>query len=156
MFSGRSLATAAALALGAVFFAAPAHADGHVVTKPSALSVKATIDKLETALKSKGISIFGRVDHAANAKSAGMTVPPTLLLIFGNPKLGTPLMMSERAIGLDLPMKALAWEDADGKVYLSYTKPEALKARYGISDRDPVFKKMTGALNTFSTAATSK
>ncbi|MEO0731098.1 MAG: DUF302 domain-containing protein [Pseudomonadota bacterium] len=150
------MAAAVAIVGATVTLPTAAVADGHVVTVKSALSVPATIDKLEAALKSKGIGIMGRVDHAANAKKAGLELPPTLLLIFGNPKLGTPLMQSNRAIGMDLPMKALAWADKDGAVYLSYTKPDALKSRYGISDKDPVFKKMTGALANFSKAATAK
>ncbi len=144
------LATVAALT-----FLPAAHADGHMIVKESARSVSDTIDTLQAALEGKGISIFGRVDHQANAKKAGLELPPTVLLIFGNPKLGTPLMQANRQIGIDLPMKALAWE-ADGKVYLAYTDPEELKDRYDIDDQDPVFAKMTKALGAFSDKATSK
>ena len=144
------LAAAAALS-----FIPAAHADDHMIVKESARSVSETIDTLQAALEGKGISIFGRVDHQANAKKAGLELPPTVLLIFGNPKMGTPLMQSNRKIGLDLPMKALAWE-ADGKVFLAYTDPKELKDRYDIDDKDPVFAKMTKALGAFSSKATSK
>lgn len=142
----------AAVLTAALSFAAAAK--DITVTKPSAHSVPVTLDRLEKILKSKGITVFTRVDHAAGAKKVGAKLPPTQLLIFGNPKLGTPLMQSNRAIGLDLPMKALAWQDAAGKVYLTYTLPSALQARHNISGRDQVFKKMTGALNALTTAAT--
>lgn len=122
--------------------------------KKSAHSVVDTIDKLETVLKSKGITIFARVDHSAGAKKVGLEMPPTLLLIFGNPKLGTPLMNENRLIGLDLPMKALAYEDANGTVWLAYTKPDVLEDRHDIDGKDAIFEKMTGALGKFTDAAT--
>lgn len=134
--------------------AGPAFADSDLVTKKSANSVLETIDKLEDVLKSKGMTIFARVDHAAGAMKVGQELGPTMLLIFGNPKIGTALMSADRKIGLALPMKALAWEDEAGAVWLAYTKPDALRARYGISGRDAVFKKMTGALDNFTNVAT--
>lgn len=130
-----------------------AQADDGMVVKQSAHSVAATLDRLAKILTSKGITVFTRVNHAAGAKKAGLELKPTELLIFGNPKLGTPLMMSNPKIGIDLPMKALAWEDDAGKVWLAYTKPDAMKARHGIGDKDPVFKKMTGALGKLTDAA---
>ena len=133
--------------------ALPVQASDAVVTKTSAHSVGVTLDRLAAILTSKGITVFTRVDHGAGAKKVGAELKPTQLLVFGNPKLGSPLMQSNRAIGLDLPMKALAWQGDDGKTYLSYTAPSALKARHGIADRDGVFKKMTGALDKFTTAA---
>lgn len=148
----KSLLAAATLAICA---ASAASADD-IVTKESARSVVETIDVLQAALEEKGIGIMGRVDHQENAKKAGLDLPPTLLLIFGNPKLGTPLMQENRAIGLDLPMKALAWEDKDGKVYLSYTAPAALKDRHDIDDKDEIFAKMTKALGAFTDKATTK
>ena len=144
-----------AIAAVLIFFSQPAlAADEFTKVGPSKHAVSETIDRLESALKSKGINVMARIDHAAGAKKAGLDLPPTTLLIFGNPKLGTPLMQSNRMIALDLPMKALAWEDEDGKVWLSYTTPETLKARHDIGDRDKVFEKMTGALANFAKAAT--
>jgi uncharacterized protein (DUF302 family) len=138
-------------------FTAPAAAGGTgVITVESSYSVAETLDRLTKILTSKGITIFARVDHAAGAKKVGKELAPTQLLIFGNPKLGTPLMLSERKIGLDLPLKALAWQDDNGKVWVSYNDPAYLKTRYGISDRDPVFMKITGALKKLIGKAVSK
>lgn len=128
-------------------------ADAGLVLQESKLSVKDTIDALAKALEAKGIKVAARVDHAAGAKAAGMDLPPTEVLLFGNPMLGTPLMQSNPQIGLDLPMKVLAYTDKGGKVMVAYTSPDALKARYGISDRDAQFKAMTGALEAFTAAA---
>lgn len=130
-----------------------AQAGDNMVVKESAHSVAATLDRLAKILTSKGITVFTRVNHAAGAKKAGLELKPTELLIFGNPKLGTPLMMSNRKIGIDLPMKALAWEDDAGKVWLAYSTPASMQARHGITDKDEVFKKMTGALGKLTDAA---
>ncbi len=127
--------------------------DKDLVIKESAHSVSVTIDKLKAVLKSKGITVFARIDHAAGAKKVGQKLEPTELLIFGNPKLGTPLMQSNQKIGLDLPLKAIAWKDKDGKVRLGYPSPEYLKEKYGITDKDTVFTKITGALGKFTDAA---
>ncbi len=134
----------------------PAAADTGIVTIQSSYSVQTTLDRLTKIMTSKGLTIFARVDHAAGAKKVGMEMAPTQLLIFGNPKLGTPLMKSNRQIGLDLPLKALAWRDDAGKVWVSYNDPAYLKQRHGITDRDPVFKKMTGALKKLIGKAVSK
>ncbi|MGI9383717.1 MAG: DUF302 domain-containing protein [Methyloligellaceae bacterium] len=134
-------------------FATAALADGHIVVKQSNHSVAKTLDRFTKILTSKGATVFARVDHAAGAKKVGQEMKPTQLLIFGNPKLGTPLMQAERKIGLDLPMKALAWEDDAGKVWLAYGAPADLKKRYGVSGRDKVFMKMTGVLDKLTSAA---
>lgn len=130
-----------------------AFAADKLMVKQSPHSVADTLDRLEKVLKGKGITVFTRVDHAAGAKKAGLSLKPTQLLIFGNPKLGTPLMQANRQIGADLPMKALAWEDDSGKVWLGYTAPSALKERFGVSGKDEIFKKMTGALDKLTGAA---
>ena len=120
------------------YVAAAAHAAAaeSLIVKQSQRSVGETIDAFQSALEEKGITVFGRIDHQANAKKAGLELPPTILLIFGNPKLGTPLMQTDRKFGIDLPMKVLVWEDPDGKVYLGYTDPDALKERHGVEGRD--------------------
>ena len=141
------------LAAVTMLFLAPAPADAQMVVKQSPYSVSKTLDRLTTIMQKKGITIFARVNHGSGAKSVGLDLKPTELLIFGNPKLGTPLMQAKREIGVDLPLKALAWEDDAGKVWLGYTKPDALKARHGVSGRDEVFKKMTGALDKLTGAA---
>ena len=153
----KRLAALAILTLAAAFVpAVPAVLAGNnnLVIKPSNHSVKDTLDKLTAILTRKGINVMGRIDHAAGAKKVGLSLPPTELLIFGNPKLGTPLMTAQRTMGLELPMKVLAYQDAKGKVWIAYTKPEVLKQRNGVTGRDPLFAKMTGALNKLTDAAT--
>lgn len=105
-------------------------ADDGLITIASRYSVKETLDRLEANLKSKGITLFARVDHGAGAASVGMSLRPTELLIFGNPKAGTPLMQSNQTIGIDLPLKILAWQDASGKVGLTYNDPSWLARRH--------------------------
>jgi uncharacterized protein (DUF302 family) len=102
-----------------------------LTTLPSAHDAKETIDRLVSEVKAKGMTVFARIDHAAGAKEAGMALPPTELLIFGNAKGGTPLMQAVQTIGIDLPLKALAWEDATGKTWLSYNEPEWIVQRHG-------------------------
>jgi uncharacterized protein (DUF302 family) len=109
-------------------------ADDGLITIASNHSVKDTIDRVQAALAAKGIAVFARVDHAAGAASVGMSLRPTELLIFGNPRAGTPLMQAKQIVGIDLPLKLLAWEDAAGKVWLSYNDPRWLARRYGLPD----------------------
>ena len=95
-------------------------------------TVAETADRLETLLRAKGIKIFARIDQAAEAKAAGLTMRPMVLVIFGDPKAGTPLMNQHPSLALDLPLKALVWESAEGKVWLSYNSPEFLQQRHGL------------------------
>jgi uncharacterized protein (DUF302 family) len=132
----------------------PAHAGDVLLTTKSSHSVMVTIDRLEAAARAKGIVVVARVDHPAAAAKAGMELRPTQLLVFGNPTLGTPLLQSNPHIGLDLPLKALAWQDAAGAVWLGYTAPADLVARYQIGDRAEVVQKMTGVLDALTTQAT--
>ena len=140
------------LALAALFVTLPAAAEDFQTIK-SKYSVKETIDRLASTLEKKGIRVMARVNHAAGAKSAGLDLKPTELLIFGNPKLGTPLMQTNRMIALDLPMKVLAWEDDKGKVHVAYTTPAALAKRHGVDGRDEIIAKMTKALAGLTAAA---
>jgi uncharacterized protein (DUF302 family) len=103
-----------------------------LITVPSNYSVKQTLDRLETALKAAGITIFARVDHAGGAASVGLALRPTELLIFGNPKGGTPLMQANQMIGLDLPLRVLAWEDEAGNANLTYNDVDWLATRYNL------------------------
>jgi uncharacterized protein (DUF302 family) len=105
-----------------------------IISKESKYSVPETLDRVDALLQSKGIKIFVRVDHSGEAEKAGLKMPPTQLLIFGNPKGGTPVMLAAPTAAIDLPLKALAWQDGDGKVWLSYNDPEYLKKRYGLTD----------------------
>jgi uncharacterized protein (DUF302 family) len=103
-----------------------------IVTIPSLQSVDRTIEKLEQILQAKGIKLFALIDHSAEAERADLQMRPTKLLIFGNPKAGTPLMIASPSIALDLPMKILVSEDADGKVWISYNDTAYLQARHGL------------------------
>lgn len=141
-----------AAAIPLLLFAHSALAD-ELVTIESKHSVKETLDRLTATLDKRGIKPVARVDHAAGAKAVGMELAPTEVLIFGNPRLGTPLMQSDPKIGIDLPMKVLAWQDKAGKVWVAYTAPEMLKARHGITDRDEVFGAMATALHGLTKAA---
>ncbi len=141
----------------ALFFSNTLHAadmaDG-IIKIRSRHSVSETIDKLEAILKHKGMSVFKRVDHAAGAKKAGMDLRPTQLLIFGNPKVGTPLMLCSQTVALDLPQKALAYRDRDGQVWLSYNDPAYLARRHQIEGCDKPLQKVTKALARFAAVAT--
>jgi uncharacterized protein (DUF302 family) len=139
--------------LAALALSLPAKAADELTVKASKHSVKETLDRLTAALKEKGITPVARIDHAAAAKGAGLDLKPTEVLLFGNPKLGTPLMQANRQIAIDLPMKVLVWEDDAGKVWIGYTSPATLKARYKIEGRDDVLKTMAGALDAFASAA---
>ncbi len=134
----------------ALTLAVPAQANDDLNVIESKHSVKETLDRLSAILTKKGIRVMARVNHAAGAKAAGLKLAPTEVLIFGNPKLGTPLMQSNRMIAIDLPMKVLAWQETDGKVKVAYLKPAALAKRHGISDKDAIFKKMTQALGALT------
>lgn len=126
-------------------------AEHGLVTLASPHSVKETIDRLEAEAKEKGLTIFARIDHAGGAHAAGLSLRPTELLIFGNAKGGTPLMQAAQTIGIDLPLKALAWEDATGKVWLSYNDPAWLADRHGIAPQTtPVTQNLAGVLAALS------
>jgi len=128
--------------------------DGLIVVE-SPHDVATTIDKLETVLGSKGMNVFGRVNHAANAAKVDLELRPTELLIFGNPKAGTPLMLCSQSIAIDLPQKMLAWQDENGQVFLGYNDPAYLKSRHSSEGCDKVFDNISGALANFAKAATA-
>jgi uncharacterized protein (DUF302 family) len=106
------------------------NADTGIVSVPSNHSVDQTVEKLEEILKAKGVKLFALVDHSGEAERAGMKMRPTKLLIFGNPKGGTPLMIASPSIAIDLPLKILVWEDGNGKVWISYNSLAYLQARH--------------------------
>ena len=113
-----------------------------IISKPSKYSVPETLHRLETILTSKGIKVFAQVDHSGEAEKAGLKMPPTQLLIFGNPKGGTPVMLAAPTAAIDLPWKALAWQDAAGQVWLSYNDAAYIQKRYGLGD--DVMKPLAG------------
>ena len=108
--------------------------DDGLFTLPSAFSVDDTISRFEAALQAKGIRLFAKIDHAAGAVEAGLTLRPTFLLIFGNARAGTPLMQLNQRIGIDLPLKALVWQDADHKVWLTFNDPAWLAERHRLGE----------------------
>lgn len=132
------LAAAALLAVGA--HAAQA-ADGLISVK-SRYSVAQTIDRFEQAAKARDLNVFARIDHAAGAQKIGRDLRPTVLLIFGSPQAGTPLLECAQSIGIDLPLKALAWQDESGQVWLSYNDPTYLEKRHGIAQCGEFAKKI--------------
>jgi len=105
-----------------------------IVNIPSKHSVPETLDRLTAILDAKQIRVFARIDHSGEARAAGLSMRPTQLLVFGSPLAGTPLMIGAPEIAIDLPLKALAWEDEHGKVWLSYNSPSYLQTRFGIGD----------------------
>jgi uncharacterized protein (DUF302 family) len=113
-------------------FRSAALTDNGIVNKPSNHSVDETLRKLQDLLETKGIAIFALVDHSGEAKKVGMQMPNTKLLIFGNPKGGTPLMLATPSIAIDLPLKILIWEDEQGQSWVSYNDPQYLAERHGL------------------------
>ena len=125
-----------------------------VTTIQSSFGPKDTMDRLEAAVQAKGMTVFARIDHAAGATAAGLSLRPTEVLIFGNAKGGTPLMNSVQTIGLDLPLKALVWQDASGDTWLSYNDPAWLAKRHGVgAEAQPAVNNITAALSTVAKAA---
>jgi uncharacterized protein (DUF302 family) len=111
---------------------------------------KETMDRLETEIRAQKMEIFARIDHAAGAAAAGLELRPTDLIIFGNARGGTPLMQSVQTVGIDLPLKALVWEDASGTTWLSYNEPSWLAQRHNIPNAEPVVSKMSATLGAMS------
>ncbi len=109
-------------------------ADDGIVKKASPYPVAQTLDRLEAVLKEKGVIVFARIDHAGEAKKVGLDLPPTQLLVFGNPRSGTPLMIANRAVAIDLPMKALAWQDAAGQVWIGFNSADYMQKRHELTD----------------------
>lgn len=103
-----------------------------IVNKPSKHSVEQTVEAFSNILKSKGVAVFALIDHSGEAEKVGLKMRPTKLLIFGSPKVGTPLMLASPSSAIDLPLKLLVWEDAQGKVWLSYNSSEYLRERHGL------------------------
>ena len=130
-------------------------ADG-LTTIRSSYGPKDTMNRLEAEVKAKGMTVFGRIDHGAGAAEAGMSLRPTELLIFGNAKGGTPLMQSTQTIGIDLPLKALVWQDASGNTWLSYNDPSWLAKRHGLGHKvQATANGLAAALSALARTATA-
>jgi uncharacterized protein (DUF302 family) len=129
--------------------------DTELVTLPSAHGVKETVERLKALLAQKKIQVFAHIDHAAEAEKVGLTLRPTQVLIFGNPKAGTPLMQSRQSIGLDLPLRALVWQDEAGRVWLSYRPVTLLAQRHRVAGQDQTVKALDDGLAALARAATA-
>jgi uncharacterized protein (DUF302 family) len=134
-------------------FATSAFASEGMISVKSAHPVDVTTDRLENMLTSKGMTVFARIDHAAGAAKVGKTLPPTQLLIFGNPKVGTPLMLCSPSIAIDLPQKTLIWQDKAGEVWISYNDPKFLALRHNTRGCDAVLDKVAMVLAKFANKA---
>jgi uncharacterized protein (DUF302 family) len=138
-----------------LFIAVPAFAADGLVALKSPHPSKATMDRLESTLKEKGLTIFARIDHAAGAAKIGKQLRATELLIFGNPQGGTPFMECAQTVGIDLPLKALVWQDESGQVWLGYNDPAYLAARHGVA-QCPAAAGLKKALAGFAQQAVSQ
>lgn len=136
------------------FFVSLAFADNGLIRIKSSHDVQRTADRLENTLREKGMTVFIRINHAEGAQKVGKKLRPTELVVFGNPKVGTPLMQCSQSVAIDLPQKALIWEDEAGHVWLSYNDPKYLAKRHGITECVNVIKKIEKALSNFAHAAT--
>lgn len=146
-----------------VTLAAPAYATDApekpveaLITTQSALSVEETADKLEAMMKEKGLTVFARINHAENAAGVDLDLRPTELIIFGNPKVGTPLMQCSQTIAIDLPQKMLVWQNEEGKAWLSYNNPDALQERHNVEGCDETFAKVKKVLGGLSAAVAAE
>jgi uncharacterized protein (DUF302 family) len=130
-------------------------ANAGLATLPSAHSAAETVERLKALLAQKGIQLFAHIDHAAEAKKVGLRLRPTQVLIFGNPQAGTPLMQSQQTIGLDLPLRALVWEDEAGKAWLTYHPLDFLAQSHHLADREEAVRALDVGLAALARAATS-
>ncbi|MEH6471382.1 MAG: DUF302 domain-containing protein [Halopseudomonas sp.] len=137
-----------------IVFSSAALAENGLISIQSAHDVKTTADRLESSLTSKGMTLFNRIDHAAAARKVDKTLRPTELVLFGNPKVGTPLMQCGQSVAIELPLKALIYEDESGQVWLAYNDPVYLARRHSITGCIEVIRKMSGALGNFAKQAT--
>lgn len=139
-----------------LLYAFPSMAANGVISVQSDFDVEETADRLENILKEKGMTVFNRIDHSEGASSVGIDLRDTVLLIFGNPKVGSPLMKCQQVAALDLPQKALIWKDAEDAVFVSYNDPNYVQMRHNISGCEEVLQKIENALSTFTKAAATK
>jgi uncharacterized protein (DUF302 family) len=133
----------------------PAGAENGVITVPSSFSVEETADRMARILKDKGMTVFNRIKHSQGAAKVGITLRDTELILFGNPKVGSPLMKCQQSVAIDLPQKALIWEDDQAKVWISYNDPRYLVQRHGITGCDNTVSKIEKALAGITNAAGS-
>jgi uncharacterized protein (DUF302 family) len=130
--------------------------DTELVTLSSAHGASETVERLKALLAQKGIQVFAHIDHAAEAKKVGLLLRPTQVLIFGNPKAGTPLMQGRQTMGLDLPLRALVWEDEEGKVWLTYRRVADLARQHHVTGCDETIKGLDDGLAGLARAASGR
>ena len=143
-------------ALLILFFAIPVAAADGVINVASTFNVKETANRMESILNEKGMTIFKRIKHSEAAGKVGIELRETELIIFGNPKVGSPLMKCQQSVAIDLPQKALIWEDDKAKVWISYNDPRYLEKRHNISGCEEVITKIEKALAGITKAASTK
>lgn len=142
-------------ALAFVLTSSLAVATDGLITVKSPYTAQQTMDRLENIIKQRGLNVFARIDHAAGAAKIGKTLRPTEVLIFGNPEGGTPFMACSQTVGIDLPLKALVWEDSSAQVWLSYNDPAYLAQRHGATNC-PVVDNLRNVLSAFTNAAVAQ
>jgi uncharacterized protein (DUF302 family) len=152
---GKSMRTIMVAFIFLLVSALPVSAEPGLINVKSSHDVKNTADRLENILKEKGMNVFLRINHTEGARKVGQELRPTELLIFGNPKVGTPLMQCSQTTAIDLPQKALVWQDESGQVWLTYNDPQYLATRHGIDGCKAVLDKVQNALKNFAKTATS-
>jgi uncharacterized protein (DUF302 family) len=133
---------------------ATARAGAGLVSVKSGHDVARTVERLEASLRAKDVTVFAKVDHAAGAAKVGEQLRPTVLLLFGNPKLGTPLLQCAQTSGIDLPQKALVWQDEKGQTWLTYNDPQYIASRHGVAGCGDVLRKTAAVLEGLAAAAT--
>jgi uncharacterized protein (DUF302 family) len=143
-------------ALSIFLIATPVVAADGIINVPSAFSVEETADRMERILNEKGMTIFDRIMHSEGASKIGIELRETELIIFGNPKVGSPLMKCQQSVAIDLPQKALIWSDENSRVWISYNDPGYLKKRHNITDCDEVIAKIENALSGITKAASAE
>lgn len=134
--------------LSLALFVAPVSAKDGLIVLPTSHGARAAVDRLESLAKARELRIFARIDHAAGARSIGESLRPTELLIFGHPKGGTPLLQCAQTYGIELPMRVLAWEDAEGKTWLGYSDPAGYAIKGGGAQCEAALKRLAATLDT--------
>lgn len=142
-------------AMAALGLALPAAA-ADLIAKPSPHSVADTAARFVAAVEGAGAKVFAQVDHAAGAASIDAELRPTVMILFGNPNIGTPVMQADQAAGIDLPLRMLVWEDAEGQVSIGYLPPTELAARYDVPEDLKALQMMAGALDKLTSAAVAE
>jgi len=141
------------LVLFSFFVSGYAQASKGLISVESKHSAQATADKFASIVEKKGLTLFARIDHQQNAAGVDLTIRSTEVIIFGNPKVGTPLMQCSQLAAIDLPQKVLIWTDADNKVWLTYNDPEYMKQRHDLKGCDKVLMKVSNVLSGLTQAA---